>query len=105
VVALRRWNVPVRRLRGSKAGAFLAAAGTIDAAEAGFASAEGVARITSGELKPGDRLPTQAQLVSDYAVSLQPVKLALKILETEGLVIGHQGNGVFVSQSVDDPEG
>jgi DNA-binding GntR family transcriptional regulator len=57
------------------------------------------ARITSGELKPGDHLPTQAQLASDYGASLQPVKLALKILETEGLVIGHQGKGVFVSEA------
>lgn len=56
------------------------------------------AKIASGELKSGDRLPTQAQLASDYGVSLQPVKLALKILETEGLVIGHQGKGVFVSE-------
>lgn len=58
-------------------------------------------KIKATELKPGDRLPTQAQLASEYGVSLQPVKLALKILETEGLVIGHQGKGVFVSEPGD----
>ncbi len=62
------------------------------------------AKISSGALKPGDRLPTQAQLASDYGVSLQPVKLALKILETEGLVIGHQGKGVFVTEPHDPGE-
>ena len=31
-----------------------------------------------------------------YAVSAQPVKSALLVLQTEGLVEGHQGRGVFV---------
>ena len=46
-------------------------------------------KIGSGELKPG-------QLQKQYGVSAQPVKSALLVLQTEGLVEGHQGRGVFV---------
>jgi DNA-binding GntR family transcriptional regulator len=53
-------------------------------------------KISSGELKPGDRLPSISQLQKLYAVSAQPVKSALLVLQTEGLVEGHQGRGVFV---------
>jgi len=53
-------------------------------------------KITAGELKPGDRLPSISQLQKQYAVSAQPVKSALLVLQTEGLVEGHQGRGVFV---------
>jgi DNA-binding GntR family transcriptional regulator len=53
-------------------------------------------KITAGELKPGDRLPSISQLQKQYGVSAQPVKSALLVLQTEGLVEGHQGRGVFV---------
>jgi len=53
-------------------------------------------KIKSGELKAGDRLPSISQLQKQYAVSAQPVKSALLVLQTEGLVEGHQGRGVFV---------
>ena len=55
-------------------------------------------RIGSGELKPGDRLPSISQLQKQYGVSAQPVKSALLVLQTEGLVEGHQGRGVFVME-------
>ena len=48
-------------------------------------------RIKSGELKAGDRLPSISQLQKQYGVSAQPVKSALLVLQTEGLVEGHQG--------------
>ena len=53
-------------------------------------------KIAGGDLKPGDRLPSISQLQKQYAVSAQPVKSALLVLQTEGLVEGHQGRGVFV---------
>ncbi len=53
-------------------------------------------KITSAELKPGERLPSISQLQKQYGVSAQPVKSALLVLQTEGLVEGHQGRGVFV---------
>jgi GntR family transcriptional regulator len=54
-------------------------------------------KITSGELRPGDRLPSISQLQKQYGVSAQPVKSALLVLQTAGLVEGHQGRGVFVT--------
>jgi GntR family transcriptional regulator len=53
-------------------------------------------KITSGALRPGDRLPSISQLQKQYGVSAQPVKSALLVLQTEGLTEGHQGRGVFV---------
>jgi DNA-binding GntR family transcriptional regulator len=41
-------------------------------------------RIASGELRPGDRLPSIAELKRQYGVSAQPVKTALLVLQTEG---------------------
>jgi DNA-binding GntR family transcriptional regulator len=54
-------------------------------------------KITAGELGPGDRLPSISQLQRQYSVSAQPVKSALLVLQTEGIVEGHQGRGVFVT--------
>jgi DNA-binding GntR family transcriptional regulator len=54
------------------------------------------AKITAGELKPGDKIPSISQLQRQYGVSAQPVKSALLVLQTEGFVEGHQGRGVFV---------
>ena len=53
-------------------------------------------KISSGELRPGDRLPSISQLQKQYGVSAQPVKSALLVLQTARLVEGHQGRGVFV---------
>ena len=53
-------------------------------------------KIKGGELRPGDRLPSISQLQKQYGVSAQPVKSALLVLQTEGLVEGHQGRGVSV---------
>jgi len=52
--------------------------------------------IASGQIRPGDQLPSIAQLSEVYGVSVQPVKYALLVLQTEGLVEGQQGRGVFV---------
>ena len=54
------------------------------------------ARITSGELRPGDQLPSIAELRRQYGVSSTPVKNALLVLQTEGHTEGRQGRGVFV---------
>jgi DNA-binding GntR family transcriptional regulator len=61
-------------------------------------------RIAAGEWRPGDRLPTQPELVVQYtailrqSVSLQPVKAALTLLEkADGLIVTHQGKGMFVA--------
>jgi DNA-binding GntR family transcriptional regulator len=56
------------------------------------------ARIDSGELRPGDPLPSISQSQQRYGVSAQPVKTALTILRELGRTEGQQGRGVFVVQ-------
>ncbi len=56
-------------------------------------------QINSGQLKPGDRLPSTAQLCAKYEVSTIVVRNAMISLKAEGLVEGVPGVGVFVSDS------
>jgi GntR family transcriptional regulator len=54
-------------------------------------------RIASGELGPGDLLPSEAQLSSAYEASRVTIRRALDALRTEGLVDARQGFGWFVA--------
>lgn len=56
------------------------------------------ARIAGGELKPGDRLPTEAQLAQGHGVSRTVVREAVHQLKSRGLLRSHQGLGVFVAE-------
>ncbi|MGC1214858.1 MAG: winged helix-turn-helix domain-containing protein [Micromonospora sp.] len=55
-------------------------------------------KIASGEYAPGDKLPSLRELIAHYGVSAEPVRSALLILQAEGLVEGHQGKGVYVTE-------
>ncbi|WCN84803.1 winged helix-turn-helix domain-containing protein [Micromonospora sp. LH3U1] len=57
------------------------------------------AQIRAGELKPGDKLPTYAQLADQYGISVSTAQAALRILRDRGLVEGHQGKGTYVAES------
>lgn len=48
-------------------------------------------------LKPGDRLPTEAQLTARFNVSRPALREALKLLEQEGEIYVEHGRGRFVS--------
>jgi GntR family transcriptional regulator len=54
-------------------------------------------RINSHELRPGDFLPTEAELGRFFNVSLAPVRQALSLLQNEGLIIRQPGKGTFVA--------
>jgi hypothetical protein len=43
-------------------------------------------RIRSGDLKPGDRLPTQAELADEFGVERGTVRQALRALQDDGLL-------------------
>ncbi|MGK5742016.1 GntR family transcriptional regulator [Micromonospora sp. URMC 103] len=58
-------------------------------------------QIASGELAPGDKLPSTAQLCQQHGVSAIVVRQAIFALRTEGLVEGVQGVGVFVAERTD----
>jgi DNA-binding FadR family transcriptional regulator len=49
-------------------------------------------RILSGELADGSMLPKQEELLDEFGVSLPPIREALRILETEGLITVQRGN-------------
>jgi DNA-binding FadR family transcriptional regulator len=57
-------------------------------------------RILSGELPDGAMLPKQDELLEEFGVSLPPIREALRILETEGLITVQRGNvgGAVVHQ-------
>ncbi|WP_329013311.1 winged helix-turn-helix domain-containing protein [Micromonospora rifamycinica] len=54
--------------------------------------------IETGQLKPGDRLPTIAALCKQYQASNTPVKTAMRLLEEMGLIETWQGKGMYVRQ-------
>lgn len=55
-----------------------------------------LARIRSGELQPGDRLPPERKLVEEFGVSRTVVREALRSLAAQGLIDSHVGRGTFV---------
>lgn len=53
--------------------------------------------IRSGLLQPGDRLPTEQELMTAMGVSRTVVREAVAALKAEGLVLTRQGSGAFVA--------
>ena len=53
-------------------------------------------RIRSGALQPGDRMPSDAELVREFGVSRPTVAKALHELQAHGLVQRKVGSGTFV---------
>ena len=56
-------------------------------------------QIRSGQLKPGDRLPSTKKLQEEYAVSYGSIRGAMLVLKAEGLVRGQPGEAVYVTGS------
>jgi GntR family transcriptional repressor for pyruvate dehydrogenase complex len=54
--------------------------------------------IRSGALKPGDRLPSERELVEQLGVSRPSVREALLKLEAKGMITSRQGGGTYVSE-------
>jgi len=52
--------------------------------------------ILRGEVREGDRLPSEAELSRHYGVTKMTVRNALQLLQGEGLVVAQHGRGVFV---------
>ncbi len=58
-------------------------------------------RIVSGDLKPGDRLPAEAQLCAEYEVSRPVLREATRVLVAKGLVQSRQRSGAIVQPRAD----
>lgn len=53
--------------------------------------------ILRGNLKPGDRLPTEQEFSAQHGVSRAVIREAIAKLRHEGLVVSRQGIGAFVA--------
>ncbi|MFV0381644.1 MAG: GntR family transcriptional regulator [Breznakia sp.] len=52
--------------------------------------------IGLGELKQGEKMPTEDELMTMYSVGRNTIRKAIEILSTEGLIEKKQGKGTFV---------
>lgn len=55
-------------------------------------------KIMSGEIRPGEKLPSENELSAEYGVSRQTVRKALQILQNEGYIYAEHGRGTFCSE-------
>lgn len=53
--------------------------------------------IRSGELAPGDHVPSEPQLARDYGISRDTAQRALAALADEGLIVRRRGIGSIVA--------
>ena len=56
-------------------------------------------RISRGDLRPGDRLPTEKALGEAFGVSRAVVREAIARLKADGLIETRQGSGAFVVEA------
>lgn len=56
------------------------------------------AQMESGELAPGQQLPSVIKLAEDYQIAVPTVRKAISLLKAEGLVTGVAGYGTFVAE-------
>ncbi len=54
-------------------------------------------KISSGAFEPGDRMPTEIELIEQYGVSRITVRQALQALADDGLIERKQGRGTLVA--------
>lgn len=52
--------------------------------------------LLSGELRPGDQLPTVRQLANDLDVNFNTVARAYRLLDESGLISTQQGRGTYI---------
>ena len=54
------------------------------------------AQLLTGELKPGDQLPTVRQLASDLRVNFNTIARAYRLLDEAGLISTQRGRGTYL---------
>lgn len=54
-------------------------------------------KIRSGELAPGGKLPSEAELMTLHAVSRTVARQAISRLREDGYAVSHQGKGSFAA--------
>lgn len=56
-------------------------------------------QILSGQLKPGERLPSMRELQEQYSIAGMTARAALHLLQAEGLADVVQGRGTYVADA------
>jgi GntR family histidine utilization transcriptional repressor len=54
--------------------------------------------VRDGYLKPGDRVPSESELVSQFEVSRMTANRALRELQASGVIVRHAGIGSFIAE-------
>lgn len=60
-------------------------------------------QVKTGRLKPGDRLPSFAEMRDQYGVSQTTIERVFNSLEQDGLIIREHGRGTFVAEKRETP--
>ena len=61
-------------------------------------------RIVIGELKPGDKLPSNAELAMYYQVNPNTIQRIYRQLESDGISYAKRGIGTFLKEDANLPE-
>ena len=56
------------------------------------------AQIRSGELRPGDRVPSENEIRTDHQVARETARKALAVLRDEGLIVTMPARGSYVAE-------
>jgi GntR family transcriptional regulator len=62
-------------------------------------AAEITAKIKSGELKPGDKLPSTRELAEQYQIHMNTAYRAMSLLHDCGLITGQPARGTYVGDT------
>jgi len=54
--------------------------------------------ITTGQLTPGQRLPSERDLCKQFAVGRSSLREALRSLSTMGIIVGRVGEGTYIAE-------
>ena len=60
--------------------------------------------VISGQLQPGEQLPTMRQLAADLRINYNTVGRAYTILDQEGVISTQQGRGTFITSRLDEDQ-
>ena len=62
-------------------------------------------KIATGELKPGDQLPTVRQLAADLRVNFNTIARAYRLLDEDRIISTQHGRGTFITQLPSEENG